>query len=83
MGRTLGIVGTGKIGTHVAQIAHGLGMKLIGYDPRPNSELTTKYNKESIESATFVFADGVTVEQTHNMASVTPDMLKSIIYKLK
>ncbi len=45
-GKTLGIVGTGKIGAHVAQIAHGLGMKLIGYDPHPNQELVEKFGME-------------------------------------
>lgn len=39
-GKTIGIVGTGKIGAHVARITHGLEMKLIGYDPHPNQELT-------------------------------------------
>lgn len=42
-GKTLGVVGTGKIGSVVARIANGLGMQLIGYDPHPNPELTQKY----------------------------------------
>jgi len=46
MGRTLGVVGTGKIGAHVTRIASGLGMKLVGYDPHPNTELTEKYGLE-------------------------------------
>ena len=32
-GKTLGIVGLGAIGAKVAQDAHALGMKVIGYDP--------------------------------------------------
>jgi D-3-phosphoglycerate dehydrogenase / 2-oxoglutarate reductase len=32
-GRTLGVVGMGKIGQMVAQKAQALGMKVIGYDP--------------------------------------------------
>jgi D-3-phosphoglycerate dehydrogenase len=32
-GKTLGIVGLGSIGSMLAQAAHTLGMKLIGYDP--------------------------------------------------
>lgn len=45
-GKTLAVVGTGKIGSHVARIAHGLDMRLIGYDPHPNTELTEKYGLE-------------------------------------
>lgn len=32
LGRTLGIVGVGRIGTAVAQRARGLGMEVVGYD---------------------------------------------------
>ena len=32
-GRTLGIVGLGAIGSQVAEMALGLGMKVVGYDP--------------------------------------------------
>jgi len=32
-GKTLGIVGLGSIGSMLAQAAHTLGMKLVGYDP--------------------------------------------------
>ena len=32
-GRTLGVVGLGAIGVKVANAAHALGMKVIGYDP--------------------------------------------------
>ncbi|MCE9632486.1 MAG: oxidoreductase, partial [Planctomycetia bacterium] len=32
-GKTLGIVGCGKIGRIVAQLARGLGMRVVGHDP--------------------------------------------------
>jgi D-lactate dehydrogenase len=48
-GKTLGIVGTGKIGAVVAKIANGLGMKLIAFDPHPNQELVSKYGLEYLE----------------------------------
>lgn len=37
-GQTVGIVGTGKIGTEVAKIMHGFGCRLIAYDQAPNPE---------------------------------------------
>ena len=38
--RTIGIVGTGQIGTLVAQIMNGFGCNLLAYDPYPNSRCT-------------------------------------------
>jgi D-lactate dehydrogenase len=38
-GKTLAIIGTGKIGECLARIALGLGMKVLAYDPKPNKEL--------------------------------------------
>ncbi len=36
--KTLGIVGLGKIGSHVATVARAMGMKLLAYDPFISSE---------------------------------------------
>lgn len=37
-GKTFGIIGTGRIGKHAAQIAKGFGMNVIAYDVYPNAE---------------------------------------------
>jgi D-lactate dehydrogenase len=37
-GRTIGVVGTGKIGECVARIMAGFGCQLLGFDPQPNPE---------------------------------------------
>lgn len=37
-GRTIGIVGTGKIGATVTKIMAGFGCRLLAYDPFPNPE---------------------------------------------
>lgn len=42
-GKTVGIIGLGSIGEVVAKILHGFGCKLLGYDVKPNKELTDKY----------------------------------------
>ncbi len=38
-GRILGVIGTGQIGQHVAGMAAGLDMAIIGYDPYPDPTL--------------------------------------------
>jgi len=43
-GKTVGIVGTGKIGQVVAKILNGFGCRLLAYDPVENSDLKAKYN---------------------------------------
>lgn len=43
-GKHLGIVGTGAIGSQVARIANGFGMKVLAYDLYPKQELIEKYD---------------------------------------
>ena len=38
-GKTVGIIGTGKIGQSVAEILQGFGCKLLAHDPYPNEAL--------------------------------------------
>ncbi|WP_282113595.1 2-hydroxyacid dehydrogenase [Maribacter stanieri] len=42
-GKTVGIIGTGKIGSVVAKILHGFGCKLLLYDIYENNALVEKY----------------------------------------
>lgn len=42
--KTLGVVGTGRIGSWVVRIANGFQMNILAYDPYPNKELAKKYN---------------------------------------
>lgn len=42
-GKTLGIVGMGHIGLHVARIARGFEMNVIAFDPFPNKKLAKRY----------------------------------------
>lgn len=43
--RTVGIIGTGKIGCITGQILHGFGCHILAYDPYPNAEFAEKYAK--------------------------------------
>ena len=38
-GKTIGILGTGKIGAIVGQIMHGFGCHILAHDPYPNDEV--------------------------------------------
>ena len=42
-GKTVGIIGTGKIGAVLAKILHGFGCALLGYDKIENSSLKSNY----------------------------------------
>lgn len=43
-GKTLGLIGAGRIGRHVAEIANGFGMKVFAHDPMPDMALQEKLN---------------------------------------
>ena len=42
-GKTVGIVGVGRIGAVMARILHGFGCQLLGVDVQPNPHLTAQY----------------------------------------
>ena len=70
-GRTLGILGTGRIGTHAARIGHGFGMKTVAYDivksPRLEEMYSTRYLPlEKVLEA----ADCVTIQLPLNKADI-------------
>ncbi len=47
-GKTVGIVGLGKIGQAFARIMNGFGCKLLCYDPNPNAELGKELNLQFV-----------------------------------
>lgn len=42
-GKTVGVIGTGKIGRVFIDICRGFGMKILAYDKYPNSEINAEY----------------------------------------
>lgn len=49
---TVAVIGTGRIGYHVAKIFHGFGAKVVGYDLYPSDKLDgiLEY-RDSVEDA--------------------------------
>jgi D-3-phosphoglycerate dehydrogenase / 2-oxoglutarate reductase len=74
-GKTLGIIGLGRIGSTVAKMAQGFGMKIIGYDPYLSAAIAAKNGIELTDLDTiYKNADYITVhipktDETTNMIS--------------
>ena len=71
-GKTLGIVGTGRIGLEVARRARAFDMKLLGYDIVQNPEFTALGGKyvdleTLLKSSDFVSLHVPLTDQTRNM----------------
>jgi D-lactate dehydrogenase len=47
-GKTVGIIGTGKIGSVMAKILNGFGCRLLGYDIKEDIELKKRYDLEYV-----------------------------------
>ncbi len=47
-GKTVGLIGLGKIGYYTARILHGFGCRLLGYDLYPNPECREKLGLEYV-----------------------------------
>ncbi len=66
-GKTLGVIGTGHIGAHIIAMANGFGMKVVGFDAYPNSELAEKldFNYISLEEL-LATSDIITIHTPYN-----------------
>ncbi len=54
MGKTIGIVGTGKIGLNTAKIAHGFGMRILAVDKCRVLELEKAYGVRYVDLETLL-----------------------------
>lgn len=82
-GKTVGIVGTGKIGRIVAQILRGFGMKVLAYDPFPNREWAAHLGVEYADASSVTGLSDVlslhiplTPETKHLIRQETLDLMK-------
>ncbi|MFE2169326.1 2-hydroxyacid dehydrogenase [Streptomyces sp. NPDC059447] len=71
-GRTVGVLGTGKIGEAFTRIAHGFGMKLLGWDVAQNPacvDLGMKYveKEELFASSDLITLHVPLLESTHHL----------------
>jgi len=75
-GKTLGVVGTGRIGLHVIKIARGFGMKVLAYDIRQEPILAEVLNfqyvpfDELLRESDIVTLHAPYNKQTHHMMNV-------------
>lgn len=61
-GKTIGIIGTGKIGLTFIEVLSGLGMRILAYDSFPNADLQEQYG--------FTYADLDTLYQESDIISL-------------
>ncbi len=52
-GKTVGVVGCGKIGRKAAQIFRGFGMRVLGYDPMADVEWAARHEVELVDLETI------------------------------
>ena len=76
--KNLGVVGLGKIGTHVAKIAQALGMVVLAHDPFISNERAQKLQVRLMElDALFEEADYITlhIPRTNETANLVGERL--------
>ncbi len=78
-GKTVGVIGTGRIGKAFIDICHGFGMKVMAYDKYPDKDSTIPYvSVERIfsESDIISFHCPLTKETYHMLNADTVKLLK-------
>jgi len=53
-GKTIGIIGLGQIGSNVAKIAHGFGMKILAVDKNSEMKIVKKYKIKMVDLETLL-----------------------------
>ncbi|MDR2399375.1 MAG: hypothetical protein LBD61_02950 [Endomicrobium sp.] len=82
-GKTLGLIGLGRIGTEVAKRLNAFGMKVIAYDPFANQE-TAKNNNIELKTIDEVFAQSHYISIHSPLNDSTREMINAqAIKKMK
>ncbi|MBR4072536.1 MAG: 2-hydroxyacid dehydrogenase [Clostridia bacterium] len=82
-GKTVGIIGTGKIGRCFADICKGFGMDIIGYDPYENKDFCGKYvslNEIFEKSDIISLHCPLTKENMHIISTESIDKMKNGVF---
>jgi len=58
-GKTLGLIGTGHISAHVARIAYGFEMDILGYDLNQDTELIKNYGMKYVDLNSLLKASDI------------------------
>jgi D-lactate dehydrogenase len=68
-GKTLGVIGTGRIGQHSIRIGRGFGMKVVAFDPFPNDSLNVDYLPldDLLTTADFITMHVPLLDSTHHL----------------
>jgi len=80
-GKTLGVVGMGKIGSRVAKMCSALGMKVLAYDPYVSEELKQQYEFTTLERL-FKESDFVTLH-CPNTPETKGMITEALLYSMK
>lgn len=82
-GKTLGVVGTGKIGQHVIKIANGFAMKIIAYDAYPKEELQQSLHFQYVDYDTVLKDSDIITFHTPALPSTYHLINKEALLKIK
>ena len=82
-GKTIGVIGTGKIGKIFIDICNGFGMNVLAYDKYPNPNINVKYVslEELYKESDIISLHCPLTEETHHMinASTINLMKKGVV----
>ncbi|MDQ8205365.1 phosphoglycerate dehydrogenase [Pelagicoccus sp. SDUM812003] len=77
MGKTIGIVGLGRIGREVAIRAKAFGLKIVGYDIYWPEEFANQYDVERLDSIAEVFKRSEIISLHTNLTPETENMVNA------